>query len=78
VNSALIVTDVLNPYDHGDYAASREQIVRRALDAYVRRLRVQVVTDGVAHIDRELHDAALRMMERNLRAELVSAADCPG
>lgn len=173
--SALIVTDMLNPYDHedadvlaanaaaivapladliararsdddveivyvndnhGDYAASREQLVERALhgrhpelvepivpredqdllikprhsafygtplehllrergverviltgqvteqcvlytalDAYVRRLTLQVVTDGVACIDRELHDAALRMMERNMRAELVAAAD---
>lgn len=176
--SALIVTDMLNPYDHddadllaesaaaivgplarlvarardaddvelvyvndnhGDYTASREQLVERALhgrrpelvepiapdvdddllikprhsafygtplehllrergverviltgqvteqcvlytalDAYVRRLTVQVVTDGVAFIDRELHDASLRMMERNMRAELASAADCLG
>jgi nicotinamidase-related amidase len=174
--SALIVTDMLNPYEHddadvladsvaeivapladlvarvrdagdvelvyvndnhGDYAASREQLVERALhgrhpelvepivpdadhellikprhsafygtplehllrergverviltgqvteqcvlytalDAYVRRLTVQVVTDAVAYIDRELHDASLRMMERNMRAELVTAADC--
>jgi len=176
--SALIVTDMLNPYDHddadalaesaaaivgplaeligrageadeievvyvndnhGDYAVSREQLVERALggrhpelvepivpadrhdllikprhsafygtplehllrergverviltgqvteqcvlytalDAYVRRLTVRVVTDGVAHIDRELSDAALRMMERNMRAELVTAAGCFG
>ncbi len=53
-------------------------VLYTALDAYVRRLTVQVVTDAVAYIDRELHDAALQMMERNMRAELVSAADCVG
>jgi len=30
----------------------------------------------VAHVDAELGRAALRMMERNMRAELVSSQDC--
>jgi hypothetical protein len=35
-----------------------------------------VPRDGVACIDSELGDAALRMMERNMRADIVAAADC--
>jgi nicotinamidase-related amidase len=48
-------------------------ILYSALDAYVRHFSVSVVTDAVAHIDPELAQAALRMMERNMRAELVEA-----
>jgi nicotinamidase-related amidase len=51
-------------------------ILYSALDAYVRDLRVAVPTDGVAHIDSELADAALRMMRRNMRADLSPAAEC--
>jgi nicotinamidase-related amidase len=51
-------------------------ILYSALDAYVRHLDVSIPTDGVAHIHEDLADAALKMMERNMRAELVSAADC--
>jgi len=51
-------------------------ILYSALDAYVRRLRVTVPRDGVAHIDDELAGAALKMMERNMRAELTACADC--
>ena len=50
-------------------------ILYSALDAYVRHFSVSVVTDAVAHIDPELAQAALRMMETNMRAELVRAAD---
>jgi nicotinamidase-related amidase len=50
-------------------------ILYSALDAYVRHLRVSVPTDGVAHIHEDLADAALKMMERNMDAELVSCAD---
>ena len=32
--------------------------------------------DAVAHIHEDLADAALRMMEVNMRAEVVDAADC--
>jgi nicotinamidase-related amidase len=51
-------------------------ILYSALDAYVRHLDVSVPTDGVAHIYEDLAQAALKMMERNMRAELVLAADC--
>ena len=51
-------------------------ILYSALDAYVRHLRVSIPTDGVAHIHEDLADAALTMMERNMQAELVSAAEC--
>jgi nicotinamidase-related amidase len=50
-------------------------ILYSALDAYVRHIRVAVPTDGVAHIHEDLA-AAVKMMERNMRAEVVSAADC--
>jgi len=49
-------------------------ILYSALDAYVRHFSVSVVTDAVAHIDPDLARAALRMMERNMRAELIEAA----
>ena len=51
-------------------------ILYTALDAYVRHFSIVVPTDAVAHIDAELGDAALKMMQQNMRAEVVSAADC--
>jgi len=51
-------------------------ILYSALDGYVRHFDVVVPTDAVAHIDPELGDAALKMMSRNMRAELRPAADC--
>jgi nicotinamidase-related amidase len=48
-------------------------ILYSALDAYVRHYSVCVPTDAVAPIDRALGDAALQMMERNMRADIVSA-----
>jgi nicotinamidase-related amidase len=51
-------------------------ILYSALDAYVRHLDVSIPTDAVAHIHEDLAQAALKMMERNMRAELSSAADC--
>jgi nicotinamidase-related amidase len=51
-------------------------ILYSALDAYVRDLSVAVPVDAVAHIDPELADAALRMMSRNMRADVTPAADC--
>lgn len=51
-------------------------ILYSALDAYVRRFEVAVASDAVAHIDRSLADAALRMMERNMRAHVLPAAEC--
>ncbi|MEA2455168.1 MAG: hypothetical protein QOI45_1430 [Thermoleophilaceae bacterium] len=51
-------------------------ILYSALDAYVRHFEVTIPTDAVAHIHEDLAEAALKMMERNMRAELVGAADC--
>ncbi|MBA3438047.1 MAG: isochorismatase family protein, partial [Thermoleophilaceae bacterium] len=51
-------------------------ILYSALDAYVRRLRVTVPRDGVAHIDERLAGAALEMMQRNMDAELTACAEC--
>ena len=53
-------------------------ILYSALDAYVRHFPVVVATDAVAHIDPDLGEAALKMMERNRSAELTTAADCLG
>jgi nicotinamidase-related amidase len=50
-------------------------ILYSALDAYVRNFRVAVVHDAVAHIDDELATAALRMMERNMGADIERARD---
>jgi nicotinamidase-related amidase len=51
-------------------------ILYSALDAYVRHFAVAVPHDAVAHIHADLADAALRMMERNMRADVAKAADC--
>jgi len=51
-------------------------VLYSALDAYVRHFDVTVVSDGVAHIDSQLGAAALEMMERNMRTEIVNSADC--
>jgi nicotinamidase-related amidase len=51
-------------------------VLYTALDAYVRHHAVVVPRDAVAHIDAELADAALKMMERNMSAEIATAADC--
>src|SRR5690349_15673924 len=46
-------------------------ILYSALDAYVRHLDVCVAKDAVAAIDEELGRAALQMMERNMRVEMI-------
>lgn len=51
-------------------------ILYTALDAYVRHFSVVVAPDAVAHIDAELGDAALTMMQKNLHAEIVPAQKC--
>jgi nicotinamidase-related amidase len=51
-------------------------ILYSALDAYVRHLRVTVPPDGVAHIHDDLAQAALKMMDRNMRADLTACAEC--
>jgi nicotinamidase-related amidase len=53
-------------------------ILYSALDAYIRHFEVMVPSDAVAHIDADLGTAALRMMESNMRATVVSAAECLG
>jgi nicotinamidase-related amidase len=49
-------------------------ILYSALDAYVRHFSVSVPEDAVAPIDPGLGDAALEMMRRNMRAEILSAS----
>jgi nicotinamidase-related amidase len=46
-------------------------ILYSALDAYIRHFKVRVPPDAVAHIYEELADAALTMMERNMKADLT-------
>jgi nicotinamidase-related amidase len=53
-------------------------VLYSALDAYVRHLAIKIPKDCVAHIDPALGAAALQMMERNMRADLVTAATCLG
>jgi len=48
-------------------------ILYSALDAYLRGYDVVVPTDAVAHIHDDLAQAALRMMETNMHADLVEA-----
>lgn len=50
-------------------------ILYSALDAYVRHFEVVVARDVVAHIHEDLAEAALRMMQRNMRAEVISNSD---
>jgi nicotinamidase-related amidase len=51
-------------------------ILYSALDAYIRHMEVVVPRDAVAHIHEDLADAALRMMEVNMRARIVAADEC--
>jgi nicotinamidase-related amidase len=50
-------------------------ILYSALDGHVRHFHSRVPTDAVAAIDDELAQAALKMMERNLGADLCRADD---
>lgn len=47
-------------------------VLYSALDAHIRHLDVIVVQDAVAAIHDDLANAALRMMERNMGADLMS------
>ena len=53
-------------------------ILYTALDAYIRHFAVAVPPDAVAAILPDLGQAALQMMERNMRVELVPAGKCLG
>ena len=46
-------------------------ILYSALDAYIRHLELEIVRDGVVPIHEDLADAALRMMEINMRARVI-------
>lgn len=49
-------------------------VLYSALDAYIRHFRLTVPRDAVAHIDPELADAAIKMMETNMGVEITDAA----
>jgi len=51
-------------------------ILYSALDAYVRQLEVAVPADAVAHIHADLAEAALKMMQTNMSADVEPSADC--
>lgn len=51
-------------------------ILYSALDGYIRHLDVVVPPDAVAHIIPELGDAALKMMQRNMDADLLPVDKC--
>ncbi|MEU8531182.1 MULTISPECIES: isochorismatase family cysteine hydrolase [Streptomyces] len=48
-------------------------VLYSALDAHIRHFEVVVAADAVAHIDAALAEAALRMMSRNMSAEVCDA-----
>jgi nicotinamidase-related amidase len=50
-------------------------ILYSALDAYIRHFQVAVPRDATAHIHEDLADAALRMMEVNMAADITTADD---
>jgi nicotinamidase-related amidase len=50
-------------------------ILYSALDAYVRHFEVVIPRDAVAHIDEELAEASIRMMETNMSAQILPAAE---
>lgn len=45
-------------------------VLYSALDAHIRHLKVTIPDDAVAHIHADLAKAALRMMQRNMGAEI--------
>jgi nicotinamidase-related amidase len=51
-------------------------ILYSALDGYLRHLEVVVPPNAVAHIFPELGEAALKMMKRNMGADLVPVDKC--
>jgi nicotinamidase-related amidase len=50
-------------------------ILYSALDGYVRHFDVVVPRTAVAHIHEDLADAAVRMMEENMRAQVADSVD---
>jgi nicotinamidase-related amidase len=50
-------------------------ILYSALDAYVRHFEVVIPRGAVAHIHEDLADAACRMMQENMRAQVAASVD---
>jgi nicotinamidase-related amidase len=50
-------------------------ILYSALDAYVRHFEVVIPRNAVAHIHEDLAEAAFRMMEENMRADVASSVE---
>jgi nicotinamidase-related amidase len=55
--------------------ATEQCILYSALDAHIRHIPVIVPREAVAHIHEDLAEAALRMMEINMEAEVCAAED---
>jgi nicotinamidase-related amidase len=53
--------------------ATEQCVLYSALDAHIRHIPVIVPREAVAHIDEDLAEASLRMMEVNMDAEVVAA-----
>jgi nicotinamidase-related amidase len=53
-------------------------ILYSALDGYVRHFQIVVASDAVAHIHRDLAQAALHMMEVNMGAEIAPVDELMG
>jgi nicotinamidase-related amidase len=53
--------------------ATEQCILYSALDAHIRHIPVIVPREAVAHIHEDLAEAALRMMEVNMEADVVGA-----
>jgi len=51
-------------------------VLYSALDAYVRHFAVAVPRNAVAGIHADMADCALRMMQRNMQADIAEADDC--
>jgi nicotinamidase-related amidase len=70
---------LLNQEDVGNLIlagqVTEQCILYSALDAYLRGFDIVVPPDAVAHIDPELAQAALKMMESNMHAEVKRAAE---
>jgi nicotinamidase-related amidase len=55
---------------------TEQRILYSALSAYVRHYSIVIPRDAVAHVHQDLADAALRMMETNMAAEITTATEC--
>jgi nicotinamidase-related amidase len=70
---------LLNQEDVGNLVlvgqVTEQCILYSALDAYIRHFTVRAPRDAVAHIHEDLADAALRMMELNMSADVSPARD---